>query len=71
MLGPPNHNEIVFITVKTPINVLEAARKPVCIIVWYGPMMGILLSKNGFTDLIAVGNTPALIRMLEDDRADA
>ena len=34
--------------------------------------MGIFLRKNGFTDFIAVGNTPALlIRMLEYDRADA
>ena len=71
MLGPLNHNKIVLITLKTPINALEAARKPVYIIVWYGPLVGIFLSKNGFPDFITVGNTPTLISMLKDDRADA
>ncbi|MBC8158576.1 MAG: transporter substrate-binding domain-containing protein [Alphaproteobacteria bacterium] len=70
-LVPLDRDEIVFLTLDQQINNLEQARKLGKILVWKGSSMEIFLTQQGFENLISVGNTKALVRMLKNGRGDA
>jgi hypothetical protein len=70
-LIPLDRDEIVFVSIDKPIDTLEQARKLGRILVWRGSSMEIFLSQQGFTNVVPVGNTKALVRMLINGRADA
>ncbi|MBL6945016.1 MAG: transporter substrate-binding domain-containing protein [Rhodospirillales bacterium] len=70
-LVPLERDEIAFLTLDQPINTLEQARKLDKILVWKGSSMEIFLTQQGYSNLISVGNTKALIRMLQNGRGDA
>ncbi len=66
-----DRDEIVFLSRDTAIDGLEQARKLQRILVWKGSSMEMFLNDKGFTNLLTVGNTAALIRMLRGKRGDA
>ena len=70
-LVPLDTDEIVFLSRDTPINSLSQAKKLKRILVWEGSSMEIFLRSKGFSNLLAVGKTESLIRMLAHGRADA
>lgn len=70
-LVPLDRDEIVFLSRDVPVDTLEQARKLDRILVWRGSSMEIFLTQKGFSNLIPVSQTKALIRMLLRGRADA
>lgn len=70
-LVPLDKDEIVFLSLDKQVNSLEQARKLKEILVWRGSSMEIFLMAQGFTNLISVGKTSAIIRMLKNGRGDA
>lgn len=70
-LVPLQQDQIVFVSIDKPINSLNEARKLKRILVWRGSSMEIFLKKQRFENLVPVGTTSSLIRMLQFGRGDA
>ena len=70
-LVPLDRDEIVFLSLDKPVDTLEQARKLNRVLVWQGSSMEIFLKDRGFTNLMPVGKTTSLVRMLAHKRGDA
>lgn len=66
-----DRDEIVFLSLDKPINTLDQGRKLGRVLVWEGSSMEIFLRQKEFSNLLPVGKTRSLVRMLIHGRANA